>query len=173
MSSIRFAVAGVTATLLLVLGIAPVLASQPAVIERNGTHVVDIPGFVACSTTSLDYHLVVRRTITERYGRDGELTRWELSSVYAATLTDPASERVVRDDGTRRITDDYVRQQTTIVGGAHHVTAPGLGLVFGEVGRVVYDWNGTPDDFDDDVQVFAAGIHQDAEAVVRICSIVD
>ena len=61
---------------------------------------------------------------------------------------------------------------TTIVGGAHRVTWPGHGLVFGEVGRVVYDWNGTPDDFDDDYLVFAAGIHQDSMARDLLCELV-
>ena len=59
--------------------------------------------------------------------------------------------------------DDYVAQTSTLVRGSHHVTVPGHGLVFGETGRVVTDWNGTtPDENeDDDFELFSAGLHGD------------
>jgi hypothetical protein len=44
-------------------------------------------------------------------------------------------------------------------------------LVFGELGRLVYDWNGTPDNFDDDVLLWARGIHTEATLVEDICAV--
>lgn len=171
MRSMRFALACLATAAALAIAAPAALAAPPTVVEKHGVHVLDIPAFIDCGEAVLDYHLVVRRTITERYDKAGELLRWELSSHYKATLADPVSGLVIRDDGSRKLVDDVVRQQTTITGGAHHVTWPGRGLVFGETGRVGYDWNGTPDDFDDDVLVFAAGIHQDAQAHELLCSI--
>jgi len=63
--------------------------------------------------------------------------------------------------------DDYVAMTSTLVRGSHHVTVPGYGIVFGETGRVVTDWNGTiPDENeDDDFDIFIAGLHGDASDV--------
>ena len=57
--------------------------------------------------------------------------------------------------------DDYVARTSTLVRGSHHVTVPGYGIVFGETGRLVSDWNGTtPDESeDDDFVIFEAGLH--------------
>jgi hypothetical protein len=171
MRSIRTLLAGASLLVLFALTATPALAKAP-VVERNVHRTVDTPGFLQCGTTALDYHLDVRRTITEFYDASGALVRWELRAHYKATLTEPTTGLVIHDDGSRKITDDFRRSQTTYVGGAHHVTWPGHGLVFGEVGRVVYDWNGTPDDFDADELVFAAGIHQDAMARDLLCGLV-
>ena len=159
-----------TALGLLATSAVPAAGAAP-VVERNVRLSIDVPAFLVCGDTSLDYHLEVRRTIAEYYGADGVLVRWDLHAHYFATLTDRDSGLVIRDDGTRRVTDDFRTMTTTVVGGAHHVTWPGGGLVFGEVGRLVFDWNGTPDNFDDDYLVFAAGIHQDAQVQALICSI--
>jgi hypothetical protein len=172
MHSIRFLMLGVGLSAMFLVTASPVLATAPVVIERNVFRTVDTPAFLQCGNIALDYHLDVRRTITEFYDPSGAIVRWEAHAHYKATLTEPTSGLVIRDDGSRKITDDSRRSRTTVVGGAHHVTWPGHGLVFGEVGRVVYDWNGTPDDFDDDDLVFAAGIHQDSMARDLLCELV-
>jgi hypothetical protein len=170
MRSIRLLLASALATTALALCALPALATAPSV-ERV-QRVIDIPGFFDCGGVSLDYHLEVRRTTTEFLDGDGALVRWVSQAHYSAVLTEPISGVVIHDDGTRMITDDVRRNRTTVVGGAHHVTWPGHGLIFGEVGRVVTDWNGTPDDFGDDYLVFAAGIHQDSMARELLCELV-
>src|SRR5574338_521363 len=162
MRSIRTLLAGALAITAMMVSTLPTLAAAPSVerVER----VIDIPGFFDCGSLSLDYHLEVRRTTSEFRDGDGAVARWVSQAHYAATLTVPGSGLIIHEDGTRMITDDVRKSRTTYVGGAHHVTWPGHGLVFGEVGLVVYDWNGTPDEFDDDDLVFAAGIHQDSMA---------
>jgi hypothetical protein len=170
MRSIRVLVVAALAIAALTVTALPTLAASPSV-ERV-QRVIDIPGFFDCGAVSLDYHLEVRRTTTEFRDGAGALVRWVSHAQYSALLREPVSGLVIHDDGTRTITDDVRKNRTTIVGGAHHVTWPGHGLVFGEVGRIVLDWNGTPDDFDDDDLVFAAGIHQDSMARDLLCELV-
>jgi hypothetical protein len=170
MRSIRLLLASALATTVLALCALPALATAPSV-ERV-LRVVHTPGFFDCGGVSLDYHLEVRRTTTEFRDGDGALVRWVSQAHYSAILSVPGSSLIIHDDGTRTITDDIRKNRTTIVGGAHHVTWPGHGLVFGEVGRIVSDFNDTPDDFDDDYVVFAAGIHQDSMARDLLCELV-
>jgi hypothetical protein len=157
---------------ILAVAATPVLAAAPVVIERNAPVHREIPGFISCGTVSLDYVLDAKRTITESYDAEGNLVRWELHARYFATLTDPVSGLVIHDDGARRVTDDYVAETTTGVGGVHHLTWPGAGILFGVTGREVLEWNGTPpeENEDDDVRVFQAGLSTNVEL---ICSIFD
>ena len=165
-------VAAALAALMPLAVAAPVLAAGPVVIERNAPVHREIPGFITCGAASLDYVLDAKRTITETYAADGSQLSWVLHARYFATLTDPVSGVVVRDDGARAVFDDYVRGTTTGVGGVHHLTWPGDGIVFGAAGRDVSDWNGTtPDENeDDDILVFQAGLRTAFES---ICSIFD
>lgn len=150
----------------------PALAAAPVVIQGNGPVHREIPGFMTCGSVSLDYVLDAKRTITETYTADGTQLSWVLHARYFATLTDSVSGIVVRDDGARAVFDDYVLGTTTGVGGVHHLTWPGDGMVFGAAGRDVWDWNGTPpaENEDDDVRVFEAGLRTAFES---ICSIFD
>ena len=154
------------------LSAAPALAAAPVVIERNAPIHREITSFMTCGSVRLDYVLDAKRTITESYDLDGNLVRWHLHARYFATLTDPASGLVIHDDGARRVTDDYLAETTTGVGGVHHLTWPGDGIVFGDAGRQVLEWNGTTPDVneDDDVRVFQAGLSTNVEL---ICSIFD
>jgi hypothetical protein len=150
----------------------PALAAGPVVIERNTPVHREITDFITCGSVTLDYVLDVKRTITESYDSDGNLVRWDLHARHFATLTDPVSGLVIHDDGARRVTDDYVAGTTTGIGGVHHLTWPGAGIVFGVAGREVLDWNRTPpeENEDDDVRVFQAGLNTNVEL---ICSILD
>jgi hypothetical protein len=164
--SILLALAGLTVAAM------PALAADPVVIERNAPIHREITDFIACGSVTLDYVLDAKRTITESYDTDGNLVRWDLHARYFATLTDPVSGLVIHDDGARRVTDDYQAETTTGVGGVHHLTWPGAGILFGVAGREVFEWNGTPPDEneDDDVRVFQAGLGTNVEL---ICSIFD
>ena len=156
----------------LMVAATPAFAAGPVVIERNVPVHREITGFISCGSVTLDYVLDAKRTITESYDADGNLIRWDLHARYFATLTDPVSGLVIHDDGARRVTDDYVAETTTGVGGVHHLTWPGSGILFGVTGREVLEWNGTPPEVneDDDVRVFQAGLSTNVEL---ICSIFD
>ena len=121
------------------------------------------PGFIDCGDYLIDYHVEVFRTITEFYDADGNLVRAHFDIHYQGTLTNAETGLVARDDGSRMFIDDYVAMTSTLVRGSHHVTVPGYGIVFGETGRVVWDWNGTtPDENeDDDFELFRSGLHGD------------
>jgi hypothetical protein len=151
----------------------PALATAP-VGDRNEEVVRDFPGFIDCGSFSLDYHAEILRTISERYDVDGALVRWEAHAHYFESLTNAGTGWSVTDVGARRVIDDYRHMQTIVVGGAHTITYPGHGMVFGEVGRLVFDWNGTPpEDFDDDVLTLIAGIHDDFNGLLslNVCEI--
>jgi hypothetical protein len=157
--------AGLFVAVALALGIAaPVAAAAPQVVgERHFEVVRDIDGFIDCGDYLLDYHVEVFRTITEFYDNDGNLRRAHFDIHYKGTLTNAETGLVARDDGSRMFIDDYVAQTSTLVRGSHHVTVPGHGIVFGETGRQVWDWNGTtPDESeDDDFELFRSGLHGD------------
>jgi hypothetical protein len=157
------AAAGLLTAFALALGIAvPVSAAAPQVLgERHFEVVRDIDGFIDCGDYVLDYHVEVFRTITEFYDRDGNLVRAHFDIHYKGTVTNSVTGLVARDDGSRMFIDDYVAQTSTLVRGSHHVTVPWYGIVFGETGRLVTDWNGTtPDESeDDDFVIFEAGLH--------------
>ena len=161
--------AGVVVGVALALAAAmPVAAVAPQVQgERHFQVVRDIPGFVDCGDFFLDYHVEVQRTITDFVDADGNLVRTIYDIHYKGTVTNTVSGLVARDDGSRMFIDDYRTQTTTLVRGSHHVTVPGHGLVFGETGRIVWSWNGTPPDVneDDDVELFRSGHHADGLAV--------
>lgn len=156
-------VAGLFAAVALALGIAaPVAAAAPQVAgERHFEVVRDIPGFLDCGDYGIDYHVEVFRTVTEFYDNDGNLLRIHFDIHYKGTLTNAETGLVARDDGSRMFIDDYVAMTSTLVRGSHHVTVPGHGIVFGETGRVVTDWNGTTpeENEDDDVVLFESGLH--------------
>ena len=163
----RLGVGVIAALALYAGGVAPVAAAAPVVEVRHFEVTRDIPGFIDCGDYALDYHVDVFRTITEFYDADGSLDRVMFDIHYKGTLTNSISGLVARDDGSRMFIDDYDAQTTTLVRGSHHVTVPGWGIVFGETGRMVWDWNGTPieENEDDDVEIFRSGLHGDPAAV--------
>jgi hypothetical protein len=154
----------VAAIALTIAAVTPVAANAPVVVGERHVHVVrDIPGFLDCGDFLLDYHVEVRRTITDFFDVDGNLTRTMFDIHYKGTLTNTVTGLVARDDGSRMFIDDHVAQTTTLVRGSHHITVPGKGLIFAETGRVVWDWNGTPIDVNDadDIEIFRSGLHDD------------
>jgi hypothetical protein len=159
----------VAAAAFMLASVTPVAAAAPQVVgERHFEVVRDIAGFINCGDYVLDYHVEVFRTITEFYDNDGNLVRAHFDIHYKGTVTNAETGMVARDDGSRMFIDDYVAQTSTLVRGSHHVTVPGYGIVFGETGRAVSDWNGTtPDESEeDDFVIFSAGLHGDP---VDIC----
>ena len=160
----QFGLGLLAATALAIAAVTPVAAGAPQVVgERHFEVVRDTPGFIDCGDYLIDYHVEVFRTITEFYDADGNLVRAHFDIHYKGTLTNAETGLVARDDGSRMFIDDYVAMTSTLVRGSHHVTVPGYGIVFGETGRVVWDWNGTtPDENeDDDFELFRSGLHGD------------
>ncbi|HET7701822.1 MAG TPA: hypothetical protein VFK35_00365 [Candidatus Limnocylindrales bacterium] len=164
----RLAIGVIGALALSGAAVAPAAAVAPVVEARHVEVTRDIPGFIDCGDDALDYHVDVVRTITEFHDPDGSLDRVIFDIHYKGTVTNSVSGLVARDDGSRMFIDDYDAETTTLVRGSHHVTVPGWGIVFGETGRIVWDWNGTPieENEDDDIEIFRSGLHGDP---VEIC----
>lgn len=155
----------------LVAGAPAAQAAQPVVVEKNATVTRHFAGIPMCDGFTVTLHYDVRRTVTEYYDKSGDLTRVVLNIHYVGTWTNDETGESISNRGTRHITEDFVDQTTTETGALRHMTAPGEGIVLHETGRIVYDWNGTPDDFDDDFIAFIAGPHQDLEGdLTEVCA---
>ncbi|MCV0402607.1 MAG: hypothetical protein K5924_02730 [Chloroflexi bacterium] len=125
------------------------LAAKPDVVEKHRAFTRSFE-VADCGAFTLTGTFDIVRTVTHRYDRDGNLVRTTYLIRYDGLVYNTADpSKAVRDDGHRTVIDDHVRGVTRDGGGAHHVTLPGEGLVFGQAGMIVWHWNGTPDDSDD------------------------
>ena len=102
---------------------------------------------------------VIRRTLVGHLDQDGNLVRVVFNIWFDGTLTNSVTGESVRNWGHRMIVED-ARTQTSSEAGGKRATAPGEGVILLDAGRLVLDWNGTPENFDDDQLVFVAGPHQ-------------
>lgn len=148
----------ITCVLGLALTGAQAVAAPPAVIAKNEVVTSSFPVDFCEFAVQGDY--VVRRTLTEYYGEHGKVVRFVFNIRFEGTLTNTATGTSVRSTGHRLIVDD-VRRERTIEAGVQLASAPGTGVVLLDAGRLVFDWNGTPDNFDDDELVFVAGPHEE------------
>ena len=79
-----------------------------------------------------------RRTITDYYDAGGTPTRRVTQIQFTGTITnDSDSTKSLPVDGQRHIVVDFVERTTTETGVLRHVTAPGMGIVLHESGRIV------------------------------------
>ena len=146
-------------------------ARKPVVLEKNITLTRHFAGIPICEdfTVTLDYD--VRRTVTEYYNKRGNLVRLTSNIHYVGTWTNDETGESIDNRGVRHITDDFTDGTTTETAVLRHMTARGEGIVLHESGRVVYDWNGTPENFDDDFITFIAGPHEDLEGdLSEVCA---
>lgn len=138
----------------------------PPVVEEKHREFTRTFEVADCGEFTLTGTFDIVRTKTLRYDRDGNLVRETFIIRYDGLVyrTDDPS-RSVADNGHRTVINDYRRGQTLDLGGAHHVTLPGKGLVFGQAGLIIWDWAGTPDDDEDDYPFRFAG-HTDEHDVL-------
>jgi hypothetical protein len=109
-----------------------------------------IPDFATCPGFTVDGEFDITRTDTIFYDNSGQPIREVLHVEFVGTLTNPLNGKFLLDAGQRVSTFDLL-SGTGSSTGSRVDTVPGLGVVFQESGRLVFDPNG-------DV-IFEAGPH--------------
>jgi hypothetical protein len=138
-------------------------AATPVVVQKQAQLTRHFNALPLCQDFTVSATFAVTRTDTLYYDNDGNLVREVLDVRFDGTWSNDSTGASLQNSGTRHITDDYVTQTTTEDGVLRHITVAGSGIVLHQSGRSVVSWNGTPPpDFGDDVVIFQAGPHQDA-----------
>lgn len=114
-----------------------------------------IPDFAACPGFTIAGEFDITRTDTIFYDNSGQPIREVLHVEFTGTLTNPVNGKFVLDSGRRVSTFDLVTGAGSL-SGSRVDTVPGLGIVYQESGRLVFDPNG-------DVS-FEAGPHDGLDA---------
>jgi hypothetical protein len=121
-----------------------------------------IPDFAECPGFTVAGEFDIARTDTIFYGNSGQPIREVLHVEFAGTLTNPLNGKSVLDSGRRISTFDLVTGAGSS-SGSRVDTVPGLGIVYQESGRLVFDPDG-------DV-IFEAGPHDGlTEAPATLCA---
>jgi len=89
--------------------------------------------------------------ITTFFDKEGTPVRVQIKVNFVGVVTNPETGESVRDAAHHTIFLDLIDGTETVVGLVFSVTVPGVGVVFHDVGRVVFDAEGTP--------IFEAGPH--------------
>lgn len=89
--------------------------------------------------------------VTTFFDTDGTAVRAQIHVNYDGLVTNPATGASVEDRGHHMIREDLVAGTVTQTGLVYSSTVPGVGVVFHDVGRVVFDAEGNV--------IFEAGPH--------------
>ncbi len=89
--------------------------------------------------------------VTTFFDKAGNPVRVQTKVNFVGVVTNPETGESVRDAAHHTIFLDLIDGTETVVGLVFSVTVPGVGVVFHDVGRVVFDAEGTP--------IFEAGPH--------------
>lgn len=89
--------------------------------------------------------------VTTFFDKAGDPVRVQITVNYVGVVTNPETGQSVRDVSHQTIIDDLVEGTITQVGLVFSATVPGVGVVFHDVGRVVFDAAGNV--------IFEAGPH--------------
>lgn len=139
----RFIRAALAATALVGLLAGPALAGRPDQVERHHASSIGPFNLGSCGDFDLYGRWDRVRSVTDHYDRAGNLVRSTIIVRYVGEISNGSdSTKYVVDRGHRTIIDDWVNEVTYDLGGAHHVTLPGHGIVYAQAGRQVWDWIG-------------------------------
>jgi hypothetical protein len=89
--------------------------------------------------------------VTTFFDADGTPVRAQIHVNFAGVVTNPVTGASVEDNGHQMLIQDLVTGTETQVGLVFSSTVPGVGVVFHDVGRVVFDADGNV--------IFEAGPH--------------
>lgn len=89
--------------------------------------------------------------VTTFFAQDGTPVRLQIKIDYFGVVTNPVSGASVEDNAHQMVVVDLVEGTETVVGLKFSSTVPGVGVVFHDVGRLVFDSNGEV--------IFEAGPH--------------
>jgi hypothetical protein len=137
--SSRAVVAAGAALLLLAAVAGPAAAAPPQVELRNEPLAFpDLVDTESCPGLTILAHLEGKRSRTNYYNRDGELTRTVIQVRYWFTFTNVDDPSIVSTSpGHRHIELDYVNNTFTDTGIYRNVTMPGAGNIHHVTGRYV------------------------------------
>jgi hypothetical protein len=110
-------------------------ADQPTI--REETIHRSIPNFLSCPGFTVSGEFDITRIVFTFYATDGTPIRTVIHVHPEGTLTNAATGKTLADGGNQIITTDLVTGEVVVVGAPRVDTAPGEGVVFAQVGRVV------------------------------------
>jgi hypothetical protein len=102
-----------------------------------------IPSFLSCPGFAIHGEFDITRRTTTFYDDAGSPVRIVRHIDSSGTLSNPLTGKTLSDAGTLVITVDLVAGTTSYAGKLRVDTAPGEGVVFQVVGRVVFAPDGT------------------------------
>jgi hypothetical protein len=114
---------------------ATAVADQPT-IEEQTLH-RSIANFLSCPGFTVAGEFDITRIVFTFFDSEGRPVR-AVTHVHAeGTLTNPSTGKTLADVGNQIITTDLLTGEVIVVGPSRVDTAPGDGVVFAQVGRVV------------------------------------
>jgi hypothetical protein len=137
-----------TLFLLAILTITPVLAATPDTYTWEGEFSYTVP----CEGFELVGVGQERLRISTFFDRFGDPVRMQIHVAYDGTLTRPGSNLVLSDPQYAMLQSDLRKGTDTYVGLIYKLTIPGMGIVYQDMGRIVFDA-----DFN---VIFEAGTHE-------------
>ncbi len=138
----------------LALGVAmPAAATAPDTTQTTLHR--SIPNFLACPSFVVHGEFDIDRTTTTFYDQAGTPIRTVQRVRTTGTLSNPLTGKSLPDVGDFKITTDLLAGTRTFTGKLRVDTAPGVGVVFQVVGKLVFDADGSVD--------FEAGPHDDLD----------
>jgi hypothetical protein len=151
MSRFLLAIGGALAALTMSIGTAAAAAPNTVEVSFHSSN----PNFLPCPGFAVDAEIDGSRRITTFVDGAGTPIKVVLHVTAAGTLSNPLTGISLPDDGHFTRTIDLVAGTTTFTGALRVDTAPGVGVVFRVVGKVVFGLDGS-------VQ-FEAGPHDDLD----------
>jgi hypothetical protein len=114
----------------------PAAASAPTTTTQSFHR--SVPGFLTCPGFAVQGDFDITRTTTTFYDQAGAPVRIVSHIDATGTLANPLTGKTLADASNFMITTDLVAGTTTFTGKLRVDTAPGEGVLFESVGRVVF-----------------------------------
>jgi hypothetical protein len=126
----------ILAPLVVALAVPATAAADQPTIQEQTIH-RSIANFLACSDFTISGDFDITRIVFTFYDSSGTPIRTVIHVHAEGTLTNTATGKTLVDEGNQIITTDLLTGEVIVVGPARVDTAPGEGVVFAQVGRVV------------------------------------
>ena len=141
------------ATVASALAVAGTASATPPTTTEVSLH-RSLPSFLACPSFLVHGEFDITRIVFTFYDSNGTPIRTVTHIHSQGTLTNTTTGKTLADQGNQIITTDLLTGEVIVVGPSRVDTAPGEGVVFQVVGRVVFYPDGT---------IFEAGPHDDLD----------
>jgi hypothetical protein len=124
------------ATVASALAVAATASATPPTTTEVSLH-RSLPSFLACPSFLVHGEFDITRIVFTFYDSNGTPIRTVTHVHFEGTLTNAATGKTLADKGNQIITTDLLTGEVIVVGPSRVDTAPGEGVVFAQVGRVV------------------------------------